>query len=175
MDGWPDEKWIDTRNSGVRNLMKARIATAKSKGCDGVDPDNIDGYNNDSGFPLTEADAVSYVKFLAQTAHDAGLSFGLKNGGDIVTQVVSVSEYAVNEQCVQYTECDLHQPFIKAGKPVFHIEYTEKEPAPAAFSKKVCSAKNAKGFSTLIKHLDLTAWTETCHAPQANAARRHRH
>lgn len=39
MDGWPDEKWIDTRNQGVRDLMKGRIEMAKKKGCDGVDPD----------------------------------------------------------------------------------------------------------------------------------------
>lgn len=39
MDGWPDEKWVDTRNQGVRDLMRKRIQEAKEKGCDGVDPD----------------------------------------------------------------------------------------------------------------------------------------
>lgn len=39
MDGWEHEKWIDTRNAGVRNIMKARIQAAKEKGCDGIDPD----------------------------------------------------------------------------------------------------------------------------------------
>ena len=39
MDGWPDEKWVDVRNQGVRDVMSKRIAEAKSKGCDGVDPD----------------------------------------------------------------------------------------------------------------------------------------
>jgi hypothetical protein len=44
MDGWPDERWVDTRSSNVRKIMKRRIALAASKGCDAIDPDNVDGY-----------------------------------------------------------------------------------------------------------------------------------
>ena len=119
MDGWPDERWVNTSNPGVRKLMKERIQEAAAKGCDGVDPDNIEGWDNDTGFDLTKDDGVDYVKFLAKTAHDAGMSFGLKNGGGIVERVIDVSEWAVNEQCVKYNECDLFQPFIKKNKPVF--------------------------------------------------------
>lgn len=172
LDGWPDEKWLDTRSPGVRAVMKARILLAASKGCDGVDPDNIDGYDNDTGFPLTEADGVDYVRFLAQTAHDAGLAYGLKNGGAIVDRVVDVAEWEINEQCVQYSECADLQPFIRQGKPVFHIEYTGKDPAPRKFVDKVCGAKGTSGFSTVIKHMNLNQWTETCHERQVNAARR---
>lgn len=39
MSGWPQEKWVDTRNAGIRDLMRRRIQQAKDKGCDGVDPD----------------------------------------------------------------------------------------------------------------------------------------
>ena len=162
MDGWTNERWVDTRNSGVRALMKKRIEQAAAKGCDGVDPDNIDGYENDTGFKLTRDDGVDYARFLAETAHDAGMAFGLKNGGAIVKGVVDVSERCVNEQCVKYNECELYQPFIKEGKPVFHIEYTAKDPAPAEVVSKACSNSKAKGFSTIIKHLNLNAWTTTC-------------
>lgn len=44
LDGWPGEKWLNIGNSNVRAIMKKRIELAKSKGCDGVDPDNVDGY-----------------------------------------------------------------------------------------------------------------------------------
>ena len=162
LDGWPNEKWLDTRNSRVRDIMKKRIEEAARKGCDGVDPDNIDGYENDTGFKLTKDDGVDYVKFLAKTAHDQGMSYGLKNGGGIVDRVIDVSQWCVNEQCVQYNECDLYQPFIEQGKPVFHIEYTPKDPAPPKFLKKACTNKHAEGFSTLVKHLNLSAWTTTC-------------
>jgi hypothetical protein len=46
LDGWPDEKWLDIRSSGVREIMKARLDLAASKGCDGVEPDNVDGFDN---------------------------------------------------------------------------------------------------------------------------------
>jgi hypothetical protein len=42
LDGWPNEKWLDIRTDFIVNIMKARIDTAVSKGCDGVDPDNGD-------------------------------------------------------------------------------------------------------------------------------------
>ena len=162
LDGWPGERWLNTRNQGVRDIMRKRIQDAATKGCDGVDPDNIDGYENDTGFDLTKDNGVDYVRFLAKTAHKAGMSYGLKNGGAIVDRVIDVSQWCVNEQCVKYDECDLYQPFIKQNKPVFHIEYTPKDPAPSEFVSKVCNNPKAKGFSTLIKHLSLNAWTTTC-------------
>jgi hypothetical protein len=39
MDGWPDEKWVDVRSSGLRKVMSTRIKRAASAGCNGVDPD----------------------------------------------------------------------------------------------------------------------------------------
>lgn len=44
LDGWEDEKWIDIRSDSVRDIMAARIKLAKDKGCDAIDPDNVDGY-----------------------------------------------------------------------------------------------------------------------------------
>lgn len=44
LDGWDDEKWIDLRSESVRNIMAERIKLAKEKGCDAVDPDNVDAY-----------------------------------------------------------------------------------------------------------------------------------
>jgi hypothetical protein len=42
--GWPDERWLDLTRLHVLGIMQRRIQLAKYKGCDGVDPDNIDGY-----------------------------------------------------------------------------------------------------------------------------------
>ena len=33
-------------------VMDARLDQCASKGFDGIEPDNIDGYTNDTGFPL---------------------------------------------------------------------------------------------------------------------------
>lgn len=171
MDGWENEKWIDTRNAGVRALMKRRIKAAKDQGCDGVDPDNVDGYNNDTGFELTEADGVDYIHFLADAAHDQGLGFGLKNAAEIVDRVIDVSDWCVNESCVEWEECASFQPFICADKPVFHVEYTEAEPVPDRFLNNACTADGTDGFSTLVKRELLTKFTKTCPAAQQSHVR----
>ncbi|KAM3415428.1 hypothetical protein BST61_g8952 [Cercospora zeina] len=165
MDGWPDEIWVDVRNPKVRDIMKKRIGEAKSKGCDGVDPDNIDGYQNDSGFDLTEGDAVDFIRFLSKTAHEADLAYGLKNGDDaLVTRVVEFAQWVINEECVHYNECDTYKPFVEANKPVFHIEYPDDATKLAldTFQEQSCSDSDARGFSTLIKQRELTGWTMTC-------------
>jgi hypothetical protein len=44
LDGWPGERWLNLSSSGVRDIMKQRIKIAWQKGCDAIDPDNVDGY-----------------------------------------------------------------------------------------------------------------------------------
>jgi hypothetical protein len=44
LDDWPGEKWLNLSSENVREIMKKRVAMAKEKGCDAVDPDNVDGY-----------------------------------------------------------------------------------------------------------------------------------
>ncbi|KAK3172532.1 hypothetical protein OEA41_005854 [Lepraria neglecta] len=58
LDGWPGEWWLQTNSANVRKIMLARLDQAVLKGCDGVNPDNIDAYDNNNGVSLTQADAV---------------------------------------------------------------------------------------------------------------------
>ena len=79
-DGWPGEKWLDVRKIvALKPIMESRIRMAAEKGCDGVDPDHVDGYTNETGFPLTYEDQLVYNKWLSQTAHTYDLEIGLKN------------------------------------------------------------------------------------------------
>ncbi len=41
---WQDERWARISSPKVRDIMKQRIALAASKGCDAIDPDNVDGF-----------------------------------------------------------------------------------------------------------------------------------
>ncbi|RFU27106.1 hypothetical protein B7463_g9238, partial [Scytalidium lignicola] len=163
LDGWPGEYWLNTNSSNVRRIMSDRLAQASQKGCDGVDPDNVDGYDNDNGLGLTTADAVNYLTFLATEAHHLNMSIGLKNAGEVVNQTINIMQWEVNEQCVQYQECDLFQPFIQAGKPVFHVEYPSSAPRISSSTKtKYCDDASAAGFSSIIKNLDLDNWVDPC-------------
>jgi hypothetical protein len=155
-NGWPGERWLDIRNATVRDIMKRRLDLAVQKGCTGVDPDNVDGYSNRTGFSLTAADQLDYNRFLAAAAHARGLAAGLKNDVEQVADLVASFEFAVNEECVVYSECDLLLPFIRAGKPVFHIEYDASRRA------EICAAGNSRNFDTLIKDLDLSAARTAC-------------
>ncbi len=152
LDGWPDEKWLDIRSSNVRNIMKARLELAKQKGCDGVEPDNMDGYDNNPGFPLTEDDQLNYNRFIAKESHDRGLSVGLKNDLAQVAELVDDFDFAVNEECFEYNECDDLKPFIDKGKAVLNAEYKQSYTNNPA---SVCEQSINLQFSTLILPLDL--------------------
>ncbi|KAK4941391.1 hypothetical protein LTR10_018660 [Elasticomyces elasticus] len=167
LDGWPGEYWLNISSQNVRNIMLDRIKLAEQKGCDGIDPDSVDGYANDNGLDLTSADAVRYVQFLAEAAHEHNMSIGLKNAGGIIPNVINLMQWSVNEQCHAYDECSTFEPFIKQGKPVFHIEYPKgdkdnNESVPATEADKICSDSAAKKFSTILKNLNLDAWMQTC-------------
>ena len=154
--GWPDEKWLDIRAIDIlAPLLRSRMDLAVAKGCDGIEPDNVDGYANDSGFPLTSSDQLRFNRWLASEAHRRGLSIGLKNDLDQVQELVDDFDWALNEQCFYYNECALLTPFIKHGKAVFGVEY-DLEP------DDFCSTANAMDFDWLKKKLSLDSWRRAC-------------
>lgn len=168
LDGWPGEKWLNVRSQNVRTIMLSRLDLAAQKRCDGVDPDNVDGYDNDNGLDLTQDDAVDYMNFLSQAAHVRNLSLGLKNAGAIVPRILDQMQWSVQEQCIQDDECDQFRPFIEQAKPVFHVEYpkgssTNTDVGVSSSSKdRICDNTDAAGFSTIIKNMDLDNWIESC-------------
>lgn len=70
--GFEDERWLDIRSQIVLNLMLARLDLAVQKGCDGVEADNVDGFGNNTGFPLTSADQLGFNRRLFNAAHEEG-------------------------------------------------------------------------------------------------------
>jgi hypothetical protein len=156
LDGWPGEQWLDVRRWDLlKPLIEARMDLCSSKGFDGIELDNVDGYTNDTGFPLTATDQLTFNRALAASAHARGLSVGLKNDLDQVGDLVASFDWALNEECFTYDECDLLRPFIAAGKPVLNVEYTM---TPDQF----CPQAKALGFSSLVKHLNLDAYRVAC-------------
>jgi len=156
MDGWPDERWLDIRRLDVLGpIMERRLDQCRAKGFDGVEPDNVDGYRNRTGFPLSAADQLRYNRFLARAAHARGLSIGLKNDLDQVKALEPDFDWAINEECFHYDECEALAPFVRAGKAVFNVEYSLP---PAAF----CAKAKAMGFMSMRKALSLDASRTPC-------------
>ncbi|KAL9046724.1 MAG: hypothetical protein Q9214_000511 [Letrouitia sp. 1 TL-2023] len=96
LDGWPGERWLDVGSPNVRNIMMKRLNLAKNKSCDGVDPDNVDAFDNENtGVDIDILDSVNYVRFLADSAHSLNLSIGLKNSLSVCHHPADHRIYAV--------------------------------------------------------------------------------
>jgi endo-alpha-1,4-polygalactosaminidase (GH114 family) len=187
LDGWPGEYWLNTNSPAIRTIMQKRIQIAAQMGCNAIDPDNVDGFvslsplslppasynlytysldlqQNTNGLGLTAADSVSFVKFMASEAAKLGMSTGLKNAGDIISDVMSSVQFCVNEECAANTECSTFTPFINNGKPVYHIEYPAKSHKAVSSTalKAACQASGGTKFSTVVKTLELDNWVEYC-------------
>jgi hypothetical protein len=156
LEGWPGERWLDIRRIDLlAPIMSARFANCRAKGFDAVEPDNLDGYANGSGFRLTAANQLRYNRWIAGLAHSHGLSVALKNDVEQVQALEPYFDFAVNEQCVEFDECETLLPFIRAGKAVLHVEY--------GLSKaQFCAKTRVLGFSSMRKPLDLGPGREPC-------------
>jgi hypothetical protein len=157
LSGFPNERWLDTRDATVRSLMMARLDVARTKRCDGVDLSNVAGGGAASGFPLTAADAVDYARVLAKAAHARGLGAGLGGAGSLASDVVGDYEWALAESCVAAGGCDAFAPFGRAGKVVFGVEFgTESDAAT------ICPAARTAGLNALIKNRSFDAFRVPC-------------
>lgn len=153
--GWPQEKWLDIRSARVMEIMKNRLRLAQQKGCDGVDPDNVDGFENDTGFPLTGEDQLLFNRRLANMAHQLGLAVGLKNNVSQLEALVDYFDFAVNEECEVYNECERLRVFTDRYKAVFHVEYAPVLRADAKARERLCSKARTLDLSTLVLPLAL--------------------
>jgi hypothetical protein len=155
-NGWRGERWLDIRRTDVlRPLLAARLDMCRRKGFDAVEPDNMDGYRNRTGFPLTAADQLRYNRLVARLAHERGLAVGLKNDLDQIPHLVGDFDFAVDEQCAQYGECARLEPFVRAGKAVFHVEYELP-------TSRFCPQARRLGLSSMLKRYELGAWRRPC-------------
>jgi hypothetical protein len=150
-EGWEEERWLDIAHfQKFAPIMEKRIAMCAEKGFDGVEPDNIAGWENKTGFPLTRADQRRYNLWIARQVHQRGMAVALKNDPGQAKELVGHFDFAVVEECFQYEECDLFKPFIAAGKAVFEAEY-QLPP------EKFCAQAKELGFSSIRKGLELFA------------------
>jgi hypothetical protein len=159
-NGWPGERWLDIRRVGpLLRIMAARVALCRRGGFAAVEYDNVDGYDNDTGFAITAADQLRYDRDLAGLAHRDGLAAGLKNDVAQARELEPSFDFAVDESCAEYDQCRDLAPFVAAGKPVFDVEYTR-------LSARLCAIARSDHIAMIGKRLSLFAepWS-TCPTP----------
>jgi hypothetical protein len=150
-EGFPDERWLDIRRFHFfAGPLKRRFDLCARKGFDAVEPDNLAGWENKTGFRITAAAQLRFNRWVARQVHARGMAVALKNDGGQAGRLVGAFDFAIVEQCFQYRECDLYRPFVQASKAVFEAEY-ELEPS------KYCEAARAAEFSSIGKSYDLFA------------------
>lgn len=152
---FPNERWANINNDkGQRDfllkMMEPRVDKCVQAGFDGVEFDVVHAHEEGkevTGWDISPATQLIYNKALAEIAHRKGLSVALKNDLSQIDDLVSVFDYAVNEECFQYKECGDLSAFVSAGKPVFQVEY---KTSPSSF----CTKANQLKFNSIKKATD---------------------
>ncbi len=138
----------------------------KTAGFDGIEFDVVDGWENNTGLTISASTQLEYNAKLANIAHQNGLTVALKNDVDQIASPLNPPangdlepyfDYAINEQCQQFRECDKLAKFLTNKKRVFQVEYKLS-------TDKFCSQANAGNRDAILKTFDLFAqpWTP-CH------------
>ena len=151
------ERWLNIRDKKVVwSLMAARIVQAKKMGCTGVDADNVDAYSSGhkTGFGINRSDTKSYLQFLSETAHRAGLKIGLKNSDEIAGSVAGLFDFVVAEECFERNECHKYKSFLP-NKPVYVLEYRK-------FNYRLCEQALKEGYSLTFATRSLNGAGESC-------------
>jgi hypothetical protein len=157
--GWPGENWLDIRQLDlIGPILQARLDQCQSKGFDGVEFDNVNGFENDTGFPLTAQDQITFNTWLATEARNREMAVGLKNDPGQAGELWPAFDFAIVESCFSEGWCDQMRPFFDRGKAVFAIEYPEAEISFEPF----CSQAREMQISLIFKHLSLDAYRVAC-------------
>jgi hypothetical protein len=160
--GWPGEKFLDIRALDTLGpIMEKRFDLCKSKGFDGLEPDNMDvfeGGNAGTGFPLTQRDGLAYAQWLTTQAHARGLSIGQKNTSELAMVLAPSMDWALTEDCFNDNWCADMQPYIDHGKAVLMSEYTDT----GVNFGDACTWAKAHQFSAILKGRDLDAPVQFC-------------
>ncbi|MFK7886800.1 MAG: endo alpha-1,4 polygalactosaminidase [Gammaproteobacteria bacterium] len=158
-----EELWLAIGNpvaleGVIKPILEARMDLAASAGCDAVEPDNLDGFENDETMgEITAADQLAFNLWIAQEAHARGLGVGLKNDVSQIPDLLDAFDFAVNEQCFAFgNECVAYEStFLAAGKAVFNQEYGDNSDggglSQADYLNLACPYFLNQGISSLWK------------------------
>jgi hypothetical protein len=149
-NGWAGERWLDTSPAGpdystLQSIMMARFEMCASKGFDAVEPDNMDGSENSTGFSITNAQQDAYDEWVATAVHSLGMSVAQKNFEDQSATLAPSFDFVIEEQCFQYNDCNDLAPYTAADKAVLEVEYSDQGANPASY----CSTAIADHFSSV--------------------------
>ena len=157
--GFRNEFWLNINNDrGQRTFILGQIG-ARLDRCvadrfDGVEMDVVDAWSNRTGLTITPDTQLLFNTALANLAHGKGLTVALKNDVEQIPDLAPYFDYAINEQCQQYSECGNYKTYFAPTKAVFQVEYKLS-------TSKFCPPANAANRNAILKTFDLfdLPWT----------------
>ncbi|HEX3765284.1 MAG TPA: endo alpha-1,4 polygalactosaminidase [Kofleriaceae bacterium] len=153
---FPSEFWLNINNNvGQRDFILHRVSERLDRcvdvGFDAVEFDNVDAWENDTGLEISADTQLVFNSMLANLAHHKGLTVGLKNDVEQLGELKPYFDFAINEQCFEFDECDDPPPGLPAwpdsGKAVFNVEYQRRS--------LDCRQAAIWNFNSILKSVDL--------------------
>jgi hypothetical protein len=124
--GWRGQRWLDVRHLGLRPVLEKRLDLCRARGFDGVLLAGLDGHAHGTGFDLKPAQQLAFARWLAEAAHARGLAAGMVNNLGQAAELAGAFDLLVADRCVAAGDCAGVRPFVKAGKPVYLVAYTNQ-------------------------------------------------
>ena len=156
---FPDEYWANIGGRRQRafllRMMERRTKKCAQAGFDAIEFDVVNAWSEGeevTGWRISARDQLAYNRALARIAHRHGLAVGLKNDGEQIGDLVRRFDFAINEECFTYSECGSLLAFVRAGKPVYTVEYE----LPL---KRFCSKAKRLGFNSIKKARDFSLFS----------------
>jgi hypothetical protein len=78
-------------------IMNARLYMVKAKGLYTIEPDNINHYQNNTSFNLTEQDTFTYSKWLIREARERVMSICQKSAEELIFGLVDEFDWFLAE------------------------------------------------------------------------------
>jgi Glycoside-hydrolase family GH114 len=157
---FPEERWANLGGTHQRafllRMMSRRTGLCAKAGFDAVEYDVVDAWSSGhktTGWRISYHDQIAYNRGLARIAHRAGLAVGLKNDLGQIGDLLGDFDFAINEECFTYDECGELTPFVTAGKPVYHVEYTNPR-------GRFCPLAESFGFNSVRKSPNFTLFAQ---------------
>ncbi|SFD89464.1 Glycoside-hydrolase family GH114 [Chitinophaga sp. CF118] len=159
---WPDERWLNIHQlDKIKPWLISRFTMIRQKGFDAIEPDNLDAYENETGFDITLTDTKNYCSYLIELAHSMGLGIGQKNVPELTDSFSLKFDWALTEDAFDQGWQDDMLPYISKNKPVFVTEYSDVT-SQTKFQTVVCPAAKTKKFSAVFKKRELDKWSYFC-------------
>jgi hypothetical protein len=158
-DGWEGERWLDIGNLElIKSPLEARLDMLVEKGFDAVEPDNLDGYEANTGFDISTQKTLEFLEWLVQAAHDRGLLIGQKNIPEFTNDLYQSFDFVLTEDAFAQGWAADVSAYRSLDKPVFMVEYTDED----GDWVEACEQAEELDYTFLLKNRDLDLWSVDC-------------